>query len=193
MSHDTSALIGVPCSVSGEPNPRPRSPLSIQPMETAMRMLVTLLLGILSILIQPSFASAEPPWGRARAVEQSYAKQKVVYDVAATSESAMRSVISRAQLLADLNGSDPFDTKVVIVLHGDEIPYFAVKNLVRYRELMQRAQSATQAGVIEFRMCRLAARGHGFEPKDIHGFVTMVPMADAEIVRLQQEGFAYMR
>lgn len=140
-----------------------------------------------------SAAGAEAPWGRAKVVEQKYAKQKVVYDVAAESEAAVRSVISRAQLLADLNGSDPFDSKVVIVLHGDEIPFFAIKNLAKHRELIQRAQSATQAGIIEFRMCRIAAKGHGFEPEDIQGFVTMVPMADAEIARLQQEGYAYMR
>jgi intracellular sulfur oxidation DsrE/DsrF family protein len=43
-------------------------------------------------------------------------------------------------------------------------------------------------------MCKVAAQGHGFKPEDIHGFVTMVPMADAELVRLQQEeGYAYMR
>jgi hypothetical protein len=42
-------------------------------------------------------------------------------------------------------------------------------------------------------MCQIAAKGHGFEPKDIHGFVSMVPMGDAEIVRLQQEGYGYMR
>jgi len=80
------------------------------------------------------------------------------------------------------------------VLHGDEIPFFAIRNLDRYRALMQRAQSLTLAGPIEFRMCRVAARGHGFEPEDINGFVKMVPMADAEIVRLQQEeGYVYMR
>ena len=39
-----------------------------------------------------------------------------------------------AQLLADLNGSDPFDSKVVIVLHGDEIPFFAIKHLAKHRE-----------------------------------------------------------
>jgi intracellular sulfur oxidation DsrE/DsrF family protein len=42
-------------------------------------------------------------------------------------------------------------------------------------------------------MCRIAARSHGLEPGDVHGFVSMVPMGDAEIVRLQQQGFAYMR
>lgn len=158
-----------------------------------MRAMLILMLATALIPAPVSAAGAEAPWGRAKAVEQSYAKQKVVYDVAVDSESAVRSVISRAQLLADLNGSDPFDTNVVIVLHGDEIPFFAVKNLARHRELMQRAQSATLAGLIEFRMCRLAAEGHGFKPGDIHGFVTLVPMADAEIVRLQQEGYAYMR
>ena len=49
-------------------------------------------------------------------------------------------------------------------------------------------------GAIEIRMCRIAARGHGFDPEDIHGFVQIIPMADAEIVRLQQEdGYAYMQ
>lgn len=137
--------------------------------------------------------ASEAPWGTARAVEQRYAGQKVVYDVTVGSEAAMRSVISRAMLLADLNGSDPFDSKVVVVLHGNEIPFFAIRNYPQYRELMQRAQGATLAGVIEFRMCRLAAQSRGFDAADFHGFVTLVPMADAEIVRLQQAGYAYMR
>jgi hypothetical protein len=150
---------------------------------------------LLTILLTPPTLAAEmeAPWGHGKAVAQSYEKQKVVYDVMANSEGAVRSVISRAQLLVDLNGSDPFDNKVVIVLHGGEIPFFAVKNLDKHRELMQRAQSATLTGLIEFRMCKLAAEGHGFQPEDIHGFVSLVPMADAEIVRLQQAGYAYMR
>jgi intracellular sulfur oxidation DsrE/DsrF family protein len=32
-----------------------------------------------------------------------------------------------------------------------------------------------------------------YAPKDIHGFVSMVPMGDAEIIRLQQQGYGYMR
>lgn len=43
-------------------------------------------------------------------------------------------------------------------------------------------------------MCKAAAQLQGLKPEDIHGFVKMVSMADAEIVRLQQEeGFAYMK
>jgi hypothetical protein len=59
---------------------------------------------------------------------------------------------------------------------------------------MHRAQSLTVGGMVQIRMCRVAAAGHDLEPDDIHGFVKVVPMADAEIVRLQQEeGYAYMR
>ena len=82
----------------------------------------------------------------------------------------------------------------MLVLHGDEIPFFAIENHDKHAELMRRSQSLTVAGPIEFRMCRVAAKAHGYDPDDIHGFVTLVPMADAEIVKLQQEsGYAYMR
>ncbi len=156
-----------------------------------MRLLTLLFLAALPL--HQAIAAPAAPWGHGKTVEQTYAGQKAVYDVMANSESAVRSVISRAQLLLALNGSDPFENKVIIVLHGNEIPYFAIKNLAEHEELMQRAQSATQTGLVEFRMCKLAAEGQGFHAEDIHGFVTLVPMADAEIVRLQQEGYAYMR
>jgi intracellular sulfur oxidation DsrE/DsrF family protein len=118
----------------------------------------------------------------------------VVYDVSSHSLKGFTGVLDRASYLNNLYGADPFDASIVLVLHGDEIPFFAIKNYDKYRELMERAKSLTLAGPIEFRMCRVAARMHGFEPEDIHGFVKLVPMADGEIISLQQEqGYAYMR
>jgi len=134
------------------------------------------------------------PWGRATLQGIDYAPHKVVYDVSASSVEGFSRVLDRVSFLNKVYTADPFEASIVLVLHGDEIPFFAVDNLDRYRELMQRAQSLTLAGPVEFRMCRVAARGHGLAPGDIHGFVKMVPMADAELVRLQrEEGYAYMR
>ena len=48
---------------------------------------------------------------------------------------------------------------------------------------MIRAQSLSVANVVEFRMCKASAHMQGLAPKDIHGFVKMVPMVDAGIVR----------
>ena len=151
-------------------------------------VLITLAIG------HPGFAATPPaPWGSAQELEISYSKQKVVYDTAVSSVAALTSVLDRASYLSALNGADPFDNKIVIVLHGAEIPFFATQNLEKYKDLMTRAQSLTVGGIIEFRMCRIAAKSRGFEPRDIHGFVSMVPMGDAEIVRLQHEGYSYMR
>jgi hypothetical protein len=103
-------------------------------------------------------------------------------------------VLDRISYLNTIYEADPFDSSIVVVLHGDEIPFFAIKNYARYKDIMARAESLTKNGNIQFRMCKVAAQGHGFKPEDIHGFVEMVPMADAEIIRLQQEeGHVYMR
>jgi len=134
------------------------------------------------------------PWGRAGLQEIGYAPHRVVYDVAVADVAGFSRILDRASYLNNIYHADPFEASIVLVLHGDEIPFFAIRNLDTYRELMQRAQSLTVGGTVEFRMCRVAARGHGLEPDDIHGFVKVVPMADAEIVRLQQEeGYVYMR
>lgn len=148
---------------------------------------------LLTLLSSAAFAAPDAPWGHAKALEKEYRKQKVVYDVAVSSAQALERVLDRVSFLSQVNGADPFDNKFVIVLHGNEIPFFAIKNHAKHKALMQRAQSLSLDGIIEFRMCRVAARGHGFEPNDIHGFVNIVPMADAEIIELQHKGFAYMR
>ena len=139
-------------------------------------------------------AEQDAPWGRASLQAIDYAPQKVVYDVAAANVESFSQVLDRVSYLHNIYHADPFDESIVLVLHGDEIPFFAVDNFDRYHELMRRAQSLTVGGMVQFRMCRVAAAGYDLEPEDIHGFVKVVPMADAEIVRLQQEeDYAYMR
>ena len=147
----------------------------------------------LSLFALNAQAAPNAPWGHAPNKEKEYSKQKVVYDVAVSNVAALTSVLDRASHVSLLNGADPFDNKIVIVLHGNEIPFFAIKNFAKYKDLMTRAQSLSVGGIIEFRMCRLAAQGQGFKAADIHGFVTMAPMADAEIIDLQSKGYAYMR
>lgn len=139
-------------------------------------------------------SEAAAPWGTATEIAPSYHDQKVVFDVTADSIGGLNSVLDRAGYLSQMNGDDPFTVKIVLVIHNDAIPFFAIKNYAKYQTLMQRAYSASLGKIIEFRMCKAAARLRGFQPKDFHGFITMVPMAEAEIARLQlEEGFAYMR
>lgn len=151
-------------------------------------------LWVLTFQAGPVHAADTAPWGSATEIEQTYSGQKVVFDTTSGTTAGLSSVLDRASLISVLNGADPLDNKIVIVLHGGAIPFFAIKNYAKNKDLMHRAQSLSVGAVVEYRMCRAAARLQGLQPKDIHGFVKMVPMADAEIVRLQQEeGFAYMQ
>lgn len=161
-------------------------------MKNTFFRLTVLMLALLWMTF--SHAEESAPWGRSSLETVKYKPQKVVYDVAVSSVDRFSNVLDRVSYLNNIYRADPFDAALVMVLHGDEIPFFAVSNIEKYRDLMQRAQSLTIAGPVEFRMCQVAARGHGLEAEDIHGFVKLVPMADAEIVRLQQEeGYVYMR
>jgi uncharacterized protein len=156
----------------------------------------SMIVATVMMVLAPSLAATDgnAPWGGATFKDAAYAPQKVVYDVAVSSPAELEGVLDRVSFLNNIYEANPFDSSIVVVLHGDEIPLFAVSNYAKNRELMTRAQSLTRAGPIQFRMCVVAARAHGYKPEDIHGFVQMVPMADAEIVKLQREGgYAYMR
>jgi intracellular sulfur oxidation DsrE/DsrF family protein len=143
----------------------------------------------------PVLAGQNASWGHAESLAIDYQPKRVLYDIDTESEAGLINILDRVSLLDKHYGSDPFDGRIVVVLHGKSIPFFAIRNTKNYHELMSRAASLTYGGSIDFRMCQTAARGrYGLEAKDIHGFVKMVPMADAEIVRLQaEEGYAYMR
>lgn len=141
-----------------------------------------------------NIAAAEAPWGSSKLTNTQYKPQKVVFDAAVNSVSELTSILNRASYLSKITDADPFDSSIIIVLHGREVNYFAIKNFQQHKELMLRAQSLVESEVVKFRMCRIAAKGHGYEPADIHGFVEMIPMGDAEIIRLQnKEQHAYMR
>ena len=138
--------------------------------------------------------SASAPWGGASVTATEYKPQKVVYDVHVKTVKEVESVLDRASYLSTITGADPFDQSIVLVLHGTELSFFAIEHYEKHKELMHRAQSLVESEALTIKMCKIAAQGQGFSPEDIHGFVEMVPMGDAEIIRLQYEdGYAYMQ
>jgi hypothetical protein len=169
--------------------------LGAMPMpRTILITALGLALGLAPMALSAAEDGDEAPWGRAESEPRDYQGQRVVYDVAEDGPAGLSGVLDRASYLNKVYGADPFATSIVLVLHGGEIPLFAIENLPQHRELMTRARSLTVGGTIEIRMCGVAAEAHGYQPSDIHGFVQVVPMADAEIVRLQQEqGYVYMQ
>lgn len=148
---------------------------------------------VLCLLTLLTAANADQLWERARELEVTYTPAKVVFDVTAGSEAELANILDRVSMLNNFYAPDPLEGKVVVVVHGEAIPYFTIESYKRNRPLMERADSLTHGEIVEFRLCRAAAKSrYKLDAKDFHGFIKLVPMADAEIIRLQHEGFAYM-
>ncbi len=129
----------------------------------------------------------------ASAGEQSgYAPGKVVYDFSHPDTQELKNILDRASVLQNIYGNNPFESSIVIVVHEAAIPLFARRNQDGHADLMRRAAGLAMGEVIEFRLCRMSARMQGLGDGDFQEFVTMIPMADAELVRLQRSGYAYL-
>jgi uncharacterized protein len=73
-------------------------------------------------------ADENASWGRASLQAIAYAPHKVVYDVAAPDVGSFSRILDRVSYLNNLYHADPFAASIVLVLHGDEIPFSAIDN-----------------------------------------------------------------
>lgn len=159
-----------------------------------IRSLLCLFISLCCYTTSSFAAPPNAPWGTAKVIDRDYNPQKVVYDVNVGTVAKIESVLDRASHLSTITGAHPFDQSIVLVLHGPEIAFFGTKNYAKHKELMQRAQSLVESEVLSIRMCEIAAKSRGYSPEQIQGFVEMIPMGDAEIIRLQyEENHAYMQ
>ncbi len=153
-----------------------------------------LILFFVSLSGYNAIAGDTAPWGQGQLTDTTYKPQKVVYDVTTGDLDIMQHVLDRASHISKITGADPFDQSIVLVLHGDSIKLFAIENYSKYEPMLARAASFVESDILKIKMCKIAAEGQGYKPENIHGFVELVPMGDAEIVRLQyEEGHAYMQ
>jgi intracellular sulfur oxidation DsrE/DsrF family protein len=121
-----------------------------------------------------------------------YAPAKVVYDVSSADPVKLLQILDRVSLLQTIYNSDPFAASIVIVIHEGAIPLLANSARKNHPELANRAQGLAMGEVIQFRLCQASAKMQGYARKDFEDFIKLVPMADAEIVRLQHDGYAYL-
>lgn len=121
-----------------------------------------------------------------------YQPGKVIYDTTNSDHKSLSHLLDRAVLLQKIYDNDSFNASIIFVIHEDAVPLFT-KSKKQFKRLMQRANSATVAEIIQFRLCLASAKMQGFNKNDFYDFVQLVPMADAEIVELQNQGYAYLR
>lgn len=124
--------------------------------------------------------------------EKTYAPGKAVYDVTSPDIGRINHIFNRAGLLQKMYNNDPISASIILVIHESAIPLFAKLNQHQHKELIQRVESLIMSEVIQLRLCTASAKIQGFKKTDFHEFIAMIPMADAEIIELQNKGYAYL-
>jgi len=147
-----------------------------------MRSLIRTTALLWVLLALPALAAERPD----------YKPAKVVYDVSSADPQRLNNILDRVSLLQTMYAGDPFTASIVIVLHEGGLPLFAKSNAKRQGELVARARDLAAGEIVRFRLCEASARMQGFGRKDFDDYIELVPMADAEIIRLQHDGYAYL-
>jgi len=142
---------------------------------------------LLAVLTLGAYADDElTPYGTAKVDMHEYPEINQVYDVNYEDPNSLRVLYAFVK-----NTRKVVPGKAVVVTHGPELRAFAKENYDKYYGLMDQMAELAEQGV-EFRMCNNALRAAGYEPEDMHGFVTVVPAGFAEIVMLESQGYAYV-
>ena len=129
---------------------------------------------------------------QAQADSLQYKPSKVVYDVTSDNVHELENILDRASMLQNVYGNDPFESSIVLVIHEGAIKYFT-RDKTGQTNIERRAASLAAGDIIQFRVCRTSAKMQGIYQKDFNNFIQLVHMADAEIIKLQQQGFSYLR
>ena len=154
-------------------------------MKKVNRYLLAVLLGCL-LSLPVAQAEEASPYGTAKTNMHEYPTINAVFDVNYEDPNKLNILYAFVK-----NTSKPLKGKMVVVTHGPELRVFAKENYVKYQGIVDKMASLAEAGV-DFRMCNNALRAAGFQPEDMHGFVTVVPAGFPEIAYLQSKGYTYI-
>ena len=160
----------------------------------APRLLASLLLAVAPLA---GLAQAADPYGSAKFASypdiDTLKQIRTVWDFDFSDPKAVGGVFNnigalmRAVAQYGPNESEPL--RIVIVSHGPEVVVWARKNYAKYKDIVDRAASLAKQGV-RFEICNNAAHAQGFEPADLHGFVTVVPAGPYALAYWQAKGYS---
>jgi len=153
-----------------------------------MKKLITSLSLATAVAISTPLALAQEfsPYGTAKTDMHEYPVIDAVFDVNYEDPNKLNILYAFVK-----NTAEPLKGDMVVVTHGPELRAFAKENYMKYQGIVDKMAELSEAGV-DFRMCNNALTAAGYEPEDMHGFVTVVPAGFPEIAYLQHQGYKYI-
>jgi len=123
--------------------------------------------------------------------EQGAARPGVVLDVSVHSLDELRVLLDRAEEIATRPQSQEEKARVVLVLHGPEVEFFAISNYPRYKDIVDQAARLDAFDVVDVKICQTMLERLEVDRDDIPAFIEQVPYGPGEVERLVREGYVY--
>ena len=103
----------------------------------------------------------------------------------------VQTVLERAEkLVGDSIGQQKFEP-IAVVLHGPEVEIFRTKNYKLYKPIVDLAARLDAFNVVDIKVCELRMKAEGVAHGDLPAFVDTVPDGQAEVRRLEEDGYVY--
>ena len=117
---------------------------------------------------------------------------QAVYDITLHDPDQLRVLLRRLEQLADRPNTRDDLPEIALVLHGQEVGFFALDNYDKYRDLVDLAAKLDAFQIVEVKMCKTRMRNLGLDSSDIPAFIELVPYGPDEVDRLVKEGYIAM-
>ncbi len=145
----------------------------------------------LTVLIATAFA-ALPCESIAAEIEKPGAEKthKVVFEVAMDGAEKWQGALRNVENVQKALG--PNTTKIKVVTHGKGVGMLLTKTSAENAELKAKLDQLHAAGVV-FAACENTIKREKLEKKDLVELSTTVDSGVSEVIRKQEEGFAYIK
>jgi intracellular sulfur oxidation DsrE/DsrF family protein len=114
---------------------------------------------------------------------------RVVLDISVHTLEGLKVLFDRAEELAMRPQAQGEEASVVLVLHGPEVEFFAIRNYEKYKDIVDQAARLDAFDVVDVKICQSMMGAQGIERNDIPSFIEQVPLGTVEIERLLQQGY----
>ncbi len=113
-------------------------------------------------------------------------------DIRLGSVAEMELLFDRVEQLLDRPLSEGERPLVSLVLHGEEVEFFALRNYEQYKDIVDRAAKLAALGAVDISICRTQMDNYGIQPNQVPAFLRQVPYGPDEVRRLREKGFVSM-
>jgi len=126
------------------------------------------------------------------AAPQPEAAENLLADISLHTVEELDLLFDRVEQLLERPRGEGEQPLVSLVLHGDEVRFFALQNYTEYKSIVDRAAKLAALGAVDISICQTQMKNFGIAPDEVPAFLHQVPYGPGEVRRLLDEGYVSM-